>query len=146
MKLLNGKKFNMKIFSFSIICLLCLFLASTAFGCLGTSEFVIRGKIMQENSSQPFENSKIYIELVDITDSDKPQTVQSLILENGVKNNYTYVLKHEKLNQKGIYIVTAHVDIDNDKTVSSGDYVSKPVYHLEPNMKEQPFDVYVYQV
>ncbi|WNY28223.1 hypothetical protein MmiEs2_04070 [Methanimicrococcus stummii] len=139
---MKGKANAFKILS----CLfLCLILAASALGCLGSREYVVEGKIMTESGTQPFDNSKIYIELVDITDSEKNVVLEQMVLENGSKNNYKYTLTHEnKLNPKGIYTVTAHIDMDGDGKISRGDYMSKPMFRLEANMIEQPFDIYVY--
>ncbi|MDR0767770.1 MAG: hypothetical protein LBE57_04955, partial [Methanosarcinales archaeon] len=83
---------------------LCLILAAAAFGCLGPREHVIEGRIMTENGSQPFNNAKIYIELVNITDSENHVVVERMILENGSRVNYRYTLTHDKaLNPRGIY-------------------------------------------
>lgn len=124
---------------------LCLVLTATALGCLGAKEYIIEGKIMAEDGSQPFDNSKIYIELVDMTDSENRVTMEQMILENGSKSNYTYKMTHtHTLNPKGIYTITALVDMDGDGTATEGDYVSKTIFRLEPNMIEQPFDIYVY--
>ena len=124
---------------------LCLVLTASAFGCLGAKEYVVEGKVMTENGSQPFENSKIYIELVNMTDSENYVIMERMILENGSKVNYTYKLVHNNtLNPKGIYTVTALVDMDGSENVTDGDYVSKTIFRLEPNMIEQPFDIYVY--
>lgn len=124
---------------------LCLVLAASAFGCLGAKEYIVEGKIMTENGSQPFENSKIYIELVNMTDSENHVIMERMILENGSKVNYMYKLTHNNtLNPKGIYTVTALVDMDGSENITEGDYVSKTIFRLEPNMIEQPFDIYVY--
>ncbi len=124
---------------------LCLVLTASALGCLGTKEYVIEGKIMTENGSQPFENSKIYIELVNMTDTENHVIMERMILENGSKTNYTYKMTHENtLNPKGIYMVTALVDMDGSENRTDGDYSSRTTFRLEPNMVEQPFNIYVY--
>ena len=124
---------------------LCLILSASGFGCLGAAEYTVEGKIMTENGSQPFENSDIYIELVDITNPENRVVMENMILKNGAEGNYTYKLVHENtLNPKGIYIVTAFADMDGNGNATEGDYVSKTLYRLEPNMIEQPFDIYVY--
>lgn len=122
-----------------------LLLSAAVFGCLGTQEYVIEGKIMTEDGSQPFADAPIYIELVNRTDAQSQVIMQRLLLENGSKVNYTYHLVHHNvLDPKGIYIVSAYADMDRSGNISDGDYVSKTVMRLEPNMIEQPFDVYVY--
>ncbi|WNY23291.1 hypothetical protein MmiHf6_05960 [Methanimicrococcus hongohii] len=124
---------------------LCLILTAAAFGCLGSKEYTIEGKIMTEDGSQPFENSRIYIELVNITDSENHVIMERLILENGSQVNYRYTLTHDNvLDPKGIYTITALVDMDSSGNLTTGDYASKPIFRLEPNMVEQPFDIYVY--
>lgn len=128
-----------------IFVILCLLLTATSFGCLGTETYTIEGKIMTENGSQPFDNAKIYIELVNMTDSKNIEIMERITLENGSEVNYTYTMIHDNiLDPKGIYVVSAYVDKDDSKTVSDGDYTSKPLFRLEPNMIEQPFDIYVY--
>lgn len=124
---------------------LCLILAASAFGCLGSKEYVIEGKIMTENGSQPFENSKIYIELVNRTDAENHVIMERMILENGSKTDYAYKLIHTNtLDPKGIYMVTALVDMDGSGNRTNGDYSSRTTFRLEPNMVEQPFNIYVY--
>lgn len=129
----------------AVFVMLCLLLAASAFGCLGAKTYTIEGKIMTEDGSQPFDNAKIYIELMDITDSENIVILERMILENGSKVNYTYTMTHEhRLNPKGIYTVSAHVDKDGSETLTTGDYKSKAHFRLEPNMIEQPFNIYVY--
>ncbi|MDL2260980.1 hypothetical protein LJC08_01880 [Methanimicrococcus sp. OttesenSCG-928-J09] len=129
----------------TVLIMLCLFLAAAAFGCLGAKAYTIEGKIMMEDGSQPFADAKIYIELVDITDPKNQSTMEQLILENGSKENYTYtMIHHNVLDPKGIYTVTAFADMDGSETLSAGDYISKSPFRLEPNMIEQPFDIYMY--
>ncbi|MDR2944931.1 MAG: hypothetical protein LBU81_07650 [Methanosarcinales archaeon] len=124
---------------------LCLVLTASAFGCLGEKEYTVEGKIMTENGSQPFNDSKIYIELVNITDAVNPATMERTVLENGSETNYTYKLIHTNtLDPKGIYTITALADMDESENATAGDYVSKTIFRLEPNMIEQPFDIYVY--
>ena len=100
---------------------------------------------MMEDGTQPFENADIYIDLVDITDSKNVTIMKSLILENGEKQNYAYTLEYTgRLDPKRIYAVSAFIDIDGDEEKNDNDYVSKVIYRLEPNMIEQPYDIYVY--
>ena len=119
----------------------------SALGCLNSSAYVFEGKIMTEDGSQPFNNSNIYLELVNITDYTQPTVVTSIVFENGEENNYTFVLKcDEKLDPKGIYIIFAFVDMDDDEEISPSDYVStNPLsQRIEPNILEQKYDIYVY--
>ncbi|MDV0444532.1 hypothetical protein MmiAt1_00580 [Methanimicrococcus sp. At1] len=124
--------------------LFCLLSAVVFSGCLGAKEYVIEGKIMMEDGSQPFDNAPVYIELTDITNSEN-KAVENMVLQNGSGVNYTYSMTHDnKLDPKRIYIMTAYVDMDGSGTPNVGDYVSKTHFRLEPNMIEQPFDIYVY--
>jgi len=123
----------------------CLFLISVSFGCLGADTYKIKGKIMMEDGTQPFENADIYIDLVDITDSKNVTVLKSLILENGEKQNYTYTLEYAgRLEPKRTYIVSAFIDIDGNEEKNDGDYVSKVIERLEPNVIEHPYNIYVY--
>ena len=117
----------------------------SSLGCLN-SAYRFEGKVMMEDGSQPFNNSTIYLDLVDITDQNHPTILTSFVIENGEKNNYTYSLTYEeKLDPKGIYLIQAFVDMDANKAISSGDYVSiRPFQRIEPNLFEQSYDVYVY--
>lgn len=139
-----SKREKLGIFRVIIMTAACLLIAAAASGCLGT-EYTVEGKIMTEDGSQPFDNADIYIELMDMTDPENLIILKRMTLENGSSTNYTYNLTHDiRLEPKGIYTITAHIDMDGDGKVSDGDYVSKALFRLEPNMIEQPFDVYVY--
>ena len=123
----------------------CLLLISISFGCLGADTYKIEGKIMLEDGTKPFDNAAIYLDLTDITDSKNPIVMKSLILENGASKNYVYSLQYTgRLEPKNIYTISAWIDMDGNEEKNAGDYVSKPIHRLEPNMLEQPFDIYVY--
>ena len=123
----------------------CLLLISISFGCLGADTYKIKGKILLEDGTKPFDNAVIYMNLTDITDPNKPVVIKGWILENGASNNYNYSLEYTgRLEPKNIYIISAWVDMDGDEEKNIGDFVSKPIHRLEPNMLEQPFDIYVY--
>ncbi|MCL2141866.1 MAG: hypothetical protein FWH46_03195 [Methanimicrococcus sp.] len=136
-------------FKILIMILACLVLIISVLGCLNSStyNYKFEGKIMTEDGSQPFNNANIYLELINITDPAHPTTVTSTVFENGEKENYNYVLEYnEKLDPKGIYIISAFVDMDDDEEISAGDYVStNPLsQRIEPNILEQKYDIYVY--
>jgi hypothetical protein len=132
-------------FKVLLMILACLVLIISASGCLN-SAYRFEGKIMTENGSQPFNNANIYVDLVNITDPNNKTIVTSMVLENGEKNNYVYVLVYEgKLDPKGIYIIDVLVDMDDDGRLTPGDYIStNPLsQRIEPNLFEQKYDIYV---
>jgi len=132
-------------FKIGLMILTCLVLIISASGCLNSS-YRIEGKIMMEDGAQPFNNANIYLDLVNCTDPNNKTIVTSMILENGEKNDYVYVMTYDgKLDPKGIYIIYALVDIDGDEKVTPGDYIStNPLsQRIEPNLFEQRYDIYV---
>ena len=134
-------------FKILLMILTCSVLIISALGCLNSSSYVFEGKIMTEDGSQPFGDANIYLELVNMTDYTQPTVMASKVFENGKEHNYIYALDcGEKLDPKGIYIISAFVDMDGDEKISSGDYVSTNplLQRIEPNILEQKYDIYVY--
>ncbi|WNY24588.1 hypothetical protein [Methanolapillus millepedarum] len=130
-------------FLFSLVALTvfaCVFVS----GCMSTA-YTVEGKVLMEDASQPFGNAVIYLQLEDITDPDKVVVMDTAVIKNGSFNHYSYVLVHDGyLNPKGIYTVSAWVDLNGNTQKDNGDFVSKPIHRLEANILEQPFDIYVY--
>ncbi|MDV0446878.1 hypothetical protein MsAg5_07410 [Methanosarcinaceae archaeon Ag5] len=123
---------------------LTLFACVFASGCMSTT-YKIEGKVLTENGSQPFGSATVYLQLEDITDPNHVVVLDKATIKNGADNNYSYVLVHDGyLNPKGIYTVSAWVDINGDMQKDYNDFTSRSIHRLEANILEQPFDIYVY--
>jgi uncharacterized lipoprotein YbaY len=108
-----------------------------------SSEPLVTVEIMMSEVAQPFSNATAYVRLEEVTYADAPA---HLIAED-VINNVSYtgssntiatsVLHGQIADSQAHYSIRVHLDLDGDRQISRGDYISTESYpvltHGHPN-------------
>ena len=99
--------------------------------------YLVSGTIIIQNKII-FENAILYINLVDSTYCDiSSNIIYSYILENinkHIKNTneikFSFDIKKELIKPNKEYSLEVHIDVNNDKKISNGDYINIQNYPL----------------
>lgn len=99
-----------------------------------------------EGNERPPEGSPLVVRLLDTTYADAPAVVVAEA-RSRVEGNVGEILQSVELSPlaggPGAYTVSAHVDVDGDGAVTTGDYVSTASY---PVSDDQPVRVAVKKI
>ncbi len=91
----------------------------------------VKGKIVF-SPDEDFSVATAYIRLVDVSKQDAPsEIIGEQILRNishKVGEETKFSLSREIRDLQGFYIVSIHIDIDRDREVSIGDYITTGYY------------------
>lgn len=117
--------------------LLFLFAVLITAGCGGNSSergeamILVSGDIVFEEGGPPYDGATVYVRLEDVSRADAASTV---VAEQTIRDIASsdrpipFRLTGEPLDERASYIVSAHVDVDGDGTLSPGDYLTMESY------------------
>jgi uncharacterized lipoprotein YbaY len=91
----------------------------------------VRGEIVIDEDARPFDGGIAYVRLEAVSRADAPATVVSqqvihrVAHRRGDTSAVTFALPApEELDERAGYSVRVHVDLDGDRRVSRGDFIS----------------------
>jgi uncharacterized lipoprotein YbaY len=99
-----------------------------------SSEFSVQGDITFVETGRSFSTATAYVRLEDITEADlaskivAEQVIRSLSHQQGGTEKILFNLQSQIFNGKADYIVSVHIDVDNDGQISEGDYINMESY------------------
>lgn len=100
------------------------------------SKILLTGEIVIGNINRSFKNASIHIYLEDVSLLDREakvvveKTIQSVSCENGTKKQLQFVIHQEKIkiDQRANYSIRVHIDLQNNKIINKGDYLTMQNY------------------
>jgi hypothetical protein len=104
---------------------------------LNNKNYLITGKIFLIDG-KPFFNATIYIHVIDISFLD---TYSNILYTHIIKDidyfknstfniDFTFHIEKVQIKQDKNYSLQIHIDVDNDKKISIGDYINMENYPL----------------
>ena len=100
------------------------------------SKILLTGEIIIDNINRSFKNASIHIYLEDVSLLDRvakvvvEKTIQSISCKKGTKKQLQFVIYQEKIkiNQRANYSIRVHIDLQNNKIINKGDYLTMQNY------------------
>ena len=95
-------------------------------------KILLTGEIVIDNINRSFKNASIYIYLEDVSLLDREakvvveKTIQSVSCKKGTKKQLQFVIYQEKIkiDQRANYSIRVHIDLQNNKIINKGDYLT----------------------
>jgi|GEM_PF-2526622 Trm5-related predicted tRNA methylase len=100
----------------------------------------INGKILFRTLKHYLKNIDIYINLEDITYQDtssniiKTMKLSNVTLEPGDERFLDFNLNENIEDDKKMFIISVHVDMNRNGVIDSGDYITTKYYTIQPNI------------
>jgi len=91
-------------------------------------ESLVTGKVVFDEGSRPFSDATVYVRLVDVSRIDAASEIvaesvlPAVSLDMDKENSFAFSIQGELPNRTAHYIVSVHIDVDNDGKLSKGDY------------------------
>lgn len=111
---------------------------------------MITGTILFSDDVVPFSGATAHVHLLDVSRMDAPHET---IAEQQIKDikypsdeRIGFSLKGRIKDERGMYIVSAHIDIDGDGQISIGDYITTSYYEVATVGNTTDLNVKVYRV
>lgn len=92
---------------------------------------LVYGNVILAEGGPPFDDATIYVRLEDVSRVDSASTVVAEQVIHHVTASSVpipFSLSGELPDQQALYNVSVHVDVNNDGTLSKGDYLSMESY------------------
>lgn len=95
---------------------------------------LVTGEIVFGEDAQSFSGGTLYVRLEDVSLADAPskliaeQILTDISYEIGSETKLEFALKDELPDDSARYNVCAFIDLDGDRQVSQGDYISTQSY------------------
>lgn len=113
-------------------------------------EIVVTGTISFGADAVPFSNATAYISLLDVSMQDVPsKTVAKQVIKDiqyPPHESIKFSLKGTIEDERGMYVISAHIDVDGDGQVSVGDYITTGYYEVAAVKNTTGLNVKVYRV
>ena len=90
----------------------------------------VQGMIIFDEPVESFSNATIYLKVEDVSLQDAASVVMSEYTITGVSMDagdiqpVAYMINHPDLDERMMYSLSVHVDVDDDGRLSNGDYYS----------------------
>jgi uncharacterized lipoprotein YbaY len=117
-----------------------------------TDSAVIEGEIIIEQLISSFSDATVYVRLNDVSYADaSSRTVAEVIIKNISLNMDNLRPLHFSMNIPALeerleYSLAVLVDIDGDREISRGDYITKECFPVKRNLPHQYFEIRVSRV
>jgi uncharacterized lipoprotein YbaY len=95
---------------------------------------LVRGEIIFDGEVKPFSEGTIYVRLEDVSLLDAPskliseQVIGKISYDPTINGTIKFALYGKVTNVQASYIVSVHVDVDNNGKISSGDFINMESY------------------
>ncbi len=99
-------------------------------------KILLTGEIVIDSINRSFKNASIHIYLEDVSLLDREakvvveKTIQSVSCKKGTKNQLQFSIDLEKIkiDQRANYSIRVHIDLQNNKIINRGDYLTMQNY------------------
>ena len=101
-------------------------------------KILLTGEIAIDNINRSFKNASIHIYLEDVSLLDREakvvveKTIQSVSCKKGTQKQLQFVIYQEKIkiDQRANYSIRVHIDLQNNKIINKGDYLTMQNYSV----------------
>ena|SRR5215212_444384 len=104
-----------------------------------SDQVVVSGEVSFAPGATPFSKATAYISLLDVSRQDAPsKTIAKQVIKNvkfSAGEKIKFSLSGEIDDPRGMYIVSAHIDVDGDSEVSVGDYITTGYYPVSTDRR-----------
>jgi uncharacterized lipoprotein YbaY len=117
-----------------------------------SSEFFVQGDITFIETGRSFSAATVYVRLEETTEADlaskivAEQVIRELSHQQGGAEKISFSLQGQIFDDKADYIVSVHVDVDNDGQISEGDYINMESYPALATGRSSQISVCVQQI
>lgn len=101
---------------------------------MSSRKFRVTGTVMLPAVSKPFQNAAAHVSVQDVSRMDVSATlvasqridvsVSEDAIESGRESRFEFDIQGEVTDERNIYVVNVHVDVDGDGKISLGDYIT----------------------
>jgi uncharacterized lipoprotein YbaY len=99
-------------------------------------DVLVSGEILFDQKARAFSGATIYVRLQDVSRADAPsKTIAEQVIRDvsSSKAALKFSIRGKIENEQASYIVSVHVDVDGDKEISVGDYITMESYPFSPS-------------
>jgi uncharacterized lipoprotein YbaY len=111
---------------------------------------MITGTILFSDDVAHFSGATAYIHLLDVSKMDAPPETIAQQLIKDIKypsdEKIDFSLKGRIKDERGMYIVSVHIDVDGDGQISIGDYITTSYYEVAAVGNTTDLNVKVHRV
>jgi uncharacterized lipoprotein YbaY len=113
-------------------------------------KILITGTILFSGDVAPFSGATAYIHLLDVSKMDAAHETISQQLIKDIKypsdEKIDFSLSGRIKDERGTYIVSVHIDVDGDRQISIGDYITTSYYEVATTGNTKDLNIKVYRV
>lgn len=113
---------------------------------------LVKGEIFLEDAQRSFAGATVHVRLEDVRYADAPSrvvaehTIRDVSHESGIEHIVSFTLYGDAPDEKGSYIVTAHLDLSGQGRITPGDYLSMESYPVLTHGRPSQVSVHVREV
>ena len=93
-------------------------------------ETLVTGEVVLDEASESFSNATVYVRLQDVSRIDAKseivaeEVMRSVSVDTSEKTSFPFSIQGQLPDRTANYIVTVHVDVNNDGKFSNGDFIT----------------------
>jgi uncharacterized lipoprotein YbaY len=101
---------------------------------MSAAKSFVRGRIFFDKDAGSFTGATVYVRLENVSRADAAAELVAEQVLRGVAHRYgeeqalPFELEVESVNERGEYSVRVHVDVDGDRAIGLGDYITTQSY------------------
>jgi len=119
---------------------------------MSAPKFCVRGRILFEKDAGSFTGATVYVRLENVSRAGAAaervaeQVLRGVSHREGEEQALPFELRVESVNERADYSVRVHVDVDDDRAISLGDYITTQSYPVLTFGRPDHVDVIVEKV
>ena len=105
---------------------------------MSSREFRVTGAVRLPAVSKPFQDAAAHVSVKDVSRMDVSATliasqrinvsVSEDDIESGRESRFEFTIQGEITDERNLYVVNVHVDVDGDGKISIGDYITTGLF------------------
>ncbi len=105
---------------------------------MSSREFKVTGTVRLPAVTKPFQNAPAHVSVEDVSKMDVSATliaaqridvsISEGDMESGRENRFEFEIQGEITDERNLYVVSVHIDVDGDGKISHGDYITTGLY------------------
>lgn len=102
--------------------------------------FKVTGTVRLPSISKPFQNAAAHVSVQDVSRMDVSATIVASeitrlsVSEDDIKSgreiSFEFTIQGEISDERNIYVVNVHIDVDGNGKISKGDYITTGLYSV----------------
>lgn len=113
---------------------------------------IVEGDILFEDVSSSFSGATVYIRIEDVSIADAASKV---VVEKSIHNvacavggqcSIPFSIRYSDLDERAMYTLSVHVDVDGSGVITPGDYITMESYPLSSSQAHVKINIKVRQV